>query len=272
MRNGFTLLELLAVVAIVLLLAALLLPAVQTAKAAAESAGCRSNLRQLGAVVFLYAADHDGQMPFGMSCSCWPPGSPNFTNQCEGCQLHYTQHMAVCQSFCRPHCDWYNQLMPYIHGTTNTSVWKVDPVHCPSDKTYPKKISYGLNNLTAPYSVCTGTGTRWYLMSEVVKPSKKMMFIDNKPADWASVWFSGWYNPGDPAWDWCAYTGNEQRGISGYYAQFRHPGQTMNALMFDGSVASFRKDYLMYSCVNCERHSRLLAAGSDRCGTGYVEY
>jgi prepilin-type N-terminal cleavage/methylation domain-containing protein/prepilin-type processing-associated H-X9-DG protein len=46
-RAAFTLIELLVVIAIIALLAALLLPALSRARSAADSAACRSNLRQL---------------------------------------------------------------------------------------------------------------------------------------------------------------------------------------------------------------------------------
>ena len=57
-RAGFSLVELLIVLAGVALLAALLIPALPAAKAAADAAVCRSNLRQLAAANLAYAADH----------------------------------------------------------------------------------------------------------------------------------------------------------------------------------------------------------------------
>jgi prepilin-type N-terminal cleavage/methylation domain-containing protein/prepilin-type processing-associated H-X9-DG protein len=62
-RAGFTLLELLAVVALIALLAALIVPLASGALDAAYQTECASNLRNLGAVYSVYAADHDYQLP-----------------------------------------------------------------------------------------------------------------------------------------------------------------------------------------------------------------
>jgi prepilin-type N-terminal cleavage/methylation domain-containing protein len=53
-RCGFTLIELLVLIAIIAVLAALLLPALARARSAADSAVCRSNLRQLSQAVTMY--------------------------------------------------------------------------------------------------------------------------------------------------------------------------------------------------------------------------
>lgn len=57
-QKGFTLVELLVVIAVIALLAAVLLPALIQAKALGKSAGCKSNLRQQGLALQMYVDDY----------------------------------------------------------------------------------------------------------------------------------------------------------------------------------------------------------------------
>lgn len=66
-RPGFTLVELLAVIAIIGLLAALLLPAIRSAQRKANTADSLSNLRQIVSASMLFASDHDGRFHNGWS-------------------------------------------------------------------------------------------------------------------------------------------------------------------------------------------------------------
>ncbi len=77
-KENFTLIELLVVIAIIAILAAMLLPALSTAKARAQSAGCMSNLKQLGTLTVFYMDSYNGWIPGGKNTSarwlevfCW---------------------------------------------------------------------------------------------------------------------------------------------------------------------------------------------------------
>lgn len=62
-RSGATLVELLVVVAVIALLVGLLLPALAASRETARSAGCGSNLRQLGAGLTMYWGDYPERLP-----------------------------------------------------------------------------------------------------------------------------------------------------------------------------------------------------------------
>jgi len=65
----FTLIELLTVIAVIMMLASMLLPALQQAKEKSKQVVCKNNLKQLGCAHMMYSMDYNGRLP-----ECWATG------------------------------------------------------------------------------------------------------------------------------------------------------------------------------------------------------
>lgn len=72
-REGFTLVELLVVIGVIVIMAALLLSALGQTKEHGRSTVCKSNMRQLALGFLMYAEDNSEVLP-------WPGGAPDRAN------------------------------------------------------------------------------------------------------------------------------------------------------------------------------------------------
>ena len=62
-RSGFTLIELMIVIAIIAILAAILVPNFVRARAQGHLTACKSNLKNIGTALEMYSTDHAGRYP-----------------------------------------------------------------------------------------------------------------------------------------------------------------------------------------------------------------
>jgi len=77
-RRAFTLIELLVVIAIISILMGILMPALQRVREQAREISCRSNIRQVGLVIYLYLQDNDFKMA---NCHQYDPHSNSKCNE-----------------------------------------------------------------------------------------------------------------------------------------------------------------------------------------------
>lgn len=139
-RRAFTLIELLTVIAIIGILAAILIPTVGAVRAVAKKANCASNLREIGRLCLLYANENKGFMPAERST----PNGPFIG--------YYYSGNAVPKSydknqFAYPIWPYYAKSKTVTGGTTATSTPSFVPLLvCPS---YDSGSSYPSNTLPA---------------------------------------------------------------------------------------------------------------------------
>ncbi|MDA1017637.1 MAG: DUF1559 domain-containing protein [Planctomycetota bacterium] len=146
-RRGFTLIELLVTIAIIGILVALLLPAVQQARAAARRTACRNNLKQIGLAMHNYHDAH-GTLPMATH---WTQGGTLYSAFTAILPHHEQAPLYGKYDFDAPSYTFFNE---QVVGE------RVEVYLCPSmvlRRPVPAVSCGEQNRAPGSYAVCTGT-------------------------------------------------------------------------------------------------------------------
>jgi prepilin-type N-terminal cleavage/methylation domain-containing protein/prepilin-type processing-associated H-X9-DG protein len=256
-QAAFTLIELLTVIAIIGILAAILIPTVSRVRDSARASQCQSNLRQLGQQVLLFAADHRGVVPL--------PEAP-IVPVLGGNNKVQPNHAAIVQAFnensTNGNYTWQEALWVFTGGTQRLSVIQFQSqdktsnvtIHfCPSgnltgtDNGAPPNQGaqrYGMNaeihsSLRQPGTWPDGTTfpNMWVSINRMRAPSRTLMALD-------------W--PGSNV----LRLGNWGAAVMLPRAALRHRGN-INMVYFDGHVQTMQATRLVALSDGAEYDSLL---------------
>ena len=212
--------ELLAVIAVVMILCALAFPALNRAYAAGATTTCRSNLRQMQVAYTLYLADHDGRL-FGFN-----------EGTVGGSMLYYFGLAAPGSEGLRAVDKSKAKLAPYLGQLGGIETCPAFPYHASyfKQKFDTASYGYGINAYLLTNGPALSLPRRFTAFSQIARPADTIAWAD-------AIQINTWQSPASPQnplleeWYYLDKTMPPK-------FHFRH-NTRLNAIMTDGSVRSF---------------------------------
>ena len=189
--SGFTLIEVLVVIAIIAILAGLLLPVLGNARVKARGMGCANNLKQLSLAWSLYADENGDLLVNNHGLLETARSRQNWVNNLENwLDSDGNTNLAALTS---------GKLSPLLHE--NTSVFK-----CPSDTSVaangPRIRSYSMNSLVGDPGELTNRFNpqlvQFFRSSDIPNPAGIYVFLDEHPDTINDGFFMNRWE--DPRW------------------------------------------------------------------------
>ena len=178
MRLGFTIVELLVVMAVISLLTSILLPALAMSRETAKAAQCSSNLRQLGFAHAAYGNEYNDSMMF------WYLPSESLVYQKYAPVNINAWNVAI-----RSLMGWGQ----YGSDRYGINLGVPTAIHCPSETDtdgglwrYPHYTS-GTYNYNQFNTTLPTTAYRAWKQAQVFRPEHKVVLIDGRP-NWSTPW------------------------------------------------------------------------------------